>query len=131
VEKAFSTIRVDPNLSQMLEEYGMSLELGHIYFEKERERQFPDLGIPRQNDYSEQTAQVIDTEIKAILDSQYEAAKAILTKHKKALDQGAALVLKEETIDGERLKQLLPKGSRAGKNQGVTARGKTSRTTKP
>jgi len=109
----------------------MSLELGHIYFEKERERQFPDLGIPRQNDYSEQTAQVIDTEIKAILDSQYEAAKAILTKHKKALDQGAALVLKEETIDGERLKQLLPKGSRAGKNQGVTARGKTSRTTKP
>jgi len=115
----------------MVKEYGMSLELGHIYFEKERQRQFPDFGIPRQNDYSEQTAQVIDTEIKAILDSQYEVAKGILTKHKKALDQGAALVLKEETINGERLKQLLPKRSGAGKNEGVTARGKTSRTTKP
>jgi len=115
----------------MVKEYGMSLELGNIYFEKDRQKQFPDFGLPRQNDYSEQTAQVIDTEIKAILDSQYEAAKAILIKHKKVLDQGAALVLKEETIDGERLKQLLPKRSGAGKNEGVTARGKTSRTTKP
>jgi cell division protease FtsH len=115
----------------MVKEYGMSHSLGHIYFEKDRQKQFPDFGLPRHNDYSEQTAQVIDTEIKAILDSQYEAAKGILTKHKKALDQGATLVLKEETIDGERLKQLLPKRSGAGKNEGVTARGKTSRTTKP
>jgi cell division protease FtsH len=115
----------------MVKEYGMSHNLGHIYFEKDRQKQFPEFGLPRQNDYSEQTAQVIDTEIKAILDSQYEVAKGILTKHRTALDQGAALVLKEETIDGERLKQLLPKRSGAGKSEGVTARGKTSRTTKP
>jgi len=117
----------------MVKEYGMSAELGHIYFEKDRQKQFPDFGLPRYNDYSEQTAQVIDTEIKAILDSQYEVAKGILTKHKKALDQGAALVLKEETIDGERLKQLLPKSAMAENNtkKGVTARRKTSRTTKP
>jgi cell division protease FtsH len=117
----------------MVKEYGMSIELGHIYFEKDRQKQFPDFGLPRQNDYSEQTAQVIDTEIKAILDSQYEVVKGILTKHKKVLDQGAALVLKEETIDGERLKQLLPKRARPekNKNQGVMERRKTSRTTKP
>jgi len=117
----------------MVKEYGMSAELGHIYFEKDRQKQFPDFGLPRYNDYSEQTAQVIDTEIKAILDSQYEVAKGILTKHKKALDQGAALVLKEETIDGERLKQFLPKSAMAENNtkKGVTARRKTSRTTKP
>jgi len=117
----------------MVKEYGMSIELGHIYFEKDRQKQFPDFGLPRQNDYSEQTAQVIDTEIKAILDSQYEVVKGILTKHKKVLDQGAALVLKEETIDGERLKQLLPKRARPekNKNQGAMERRKTSRTTKP
>jgi len=117
----------------MVKEYGMSLELGHIYFEKERHKQFPDFGFPRPNDYSEHTAQVIDGEIKAILDSQYEVAKGILTKYRKALDQGAALVLKEETIEGERLKQLLPKRAKAEKNRngGVMGGRKTLRTTKP
>jgi len=65
------------------------------------------MGLLGARDYSEHTAQVIDREIKAILDSQYEVAKGILTKHRKVLDRGAAVVLKEETIEGERLKQLL------------------------
>jgi cell division protease FtsH len=97
----------------MVKEYGMSGQLGHIYFEKVRqEKPFPDMGLPSAKDYSEQTAQIIDQEIKAILDSQFEVAKQILTRHKKALDQGAALVLKEENIEGDRLKKLLD----AGKN---------------
>ena len=92
----------------MVKEYGMSPELGHIYFEKERPKQpFHDIGLPAAKDYSEQTAQVIDREIKAILDSQYQVAKEILTKNKKVLDEGASLVLKEENIEGDRLKKLL------------------------
>ena len=91
----------------MVKEYGMSAELGHVYFEKERQRQFPDMGLPRAKEYSEQTAQVIDEEIKAILDSQYQVAREILTKHRKVLDEGAALVLKEETVEGARLRKLL------------------------
>jgi len=91
----------------MVKEYGMSGELGHIYFEKDRQKQYLEMGLPSRNDYSEQTAQVIDHEIKAILDSQFEVAKGILVKHKKTLDKGAALVLKEENIEGERLKKLL------------------------
>jgi len=91
----------------MVKQYGMSKELGHIYFEKERQGQFANFGMPSEKDYSEQTAQVIDGEIKAILDGQYEVAKGILTKHKKVLDEGAALVLKEENIEGAKLKVLL------------------------
>ncbi len=91
----------------MVKEYGMSVELGHVYFEKERQKRFVDIGIPSAKEYSEQTAEVIDREIKAILDSQYEVAKEILTKHRKVLDAGAALVLKEENIEGDRLKKLL------------------------
>ena len=97
----------------MVKEYGMSPELGHIYFEKERQKQFPDIGLPSANDYSEQTAQVIDREIKAILDAQYEVAREILTKNKKVLDEGAALVLKEENIEGDRLKKLLEPDQKA------------------
>lgn len=91
----------------MVKEYGMSVKLGHVYFEKERQKRFIDIGIPSAKEYSEQTAEVIDREIKAILDSQYEVAKEILTKHRKVLDAGAALVLKEENIEGDRLKKLL------------------------
>ncbi len=91
----------------MVKEYGMSAELGHIYFEKKRQTTFPGMGLPSAKDYSEQTAEVIDREIKEILDSQYEVAKEILTKQKEVLDQGAALVLEEENIEGDTLKQIL------------------------
>jgi cell division protease FtsH len=91
----------------MVKEYGMSPELGHIYFEKDRQKQFLEMGLPTAKDYSEQTAQVIDREIKTILDAQYEIAKHLLTTHKKILGKGASLVLKEESIEGDRLKQLL------------------------
>jgi len=97
----------------MVKEYGMSPHLGHIYFAKERQKQFPDMGLPAAKDYSEQTAQVIDKEIKTILDSQYEVAKGILTKHKKVLEKGATLVLKEENIEGDRLKKLLSTDKKA------------------
>lgn len=100
--------RATDTARSMVKEYGMSTELGHIYFEKMRQKQpFPDMGLPSEKDYSEQTAQVIDHEIKEILDSQFEVAREILTKQKRALEKGAALVLKEENIEGERLKKLL------------------------
>jgi cell division protease FtsH len=97
----------------MVKEYGMSPELGHIYFEKDRQKQFLEMGLPTAKDYSEQTAQVIDREIKTILDAQYEVAKHLLTARKKILDKGASLVLKEESIEGDRLKQLLKAGKSA------------------
>jgi cell division protease FtsH len=100
--------RATDTARSMVKEYGMSTELGHIYFEKVRQKQpFPDMGLPSEKDYSEQTAQVIDHEIKEILDSQFEVAREILTKHKQVLEKGATLVLKEENIEGERLKKLL------------------------
>ncbi len=97
----------------MVKEYGMSAKLGHIYFEKERQRQLYDMGIASPKEYSEGTAEVIDHEIKAIIDAQYEVAKGILTKRKKVMDEGAALVLKEENIEGDRLKALLDAQERA------------------
>jgi len=97
----------------MVKEYGMSPHLGHIYFSKERQQQFLDMSLPAAKDYSEQTAQVIDKEIKAILDSQYQVAKGILAKHKKVLEKGATLVLKEENIEGDRLKKLLSADKKA------------------
>jgi len=94
----------------MVKEYGMSKELGQIYFERERQPKYLDVGLPTGNDYSEQTAKSIDEEIKKIIDAQFEVAKDILTKHKKIMDQGATLLLKEENIEGVRLKEILLAG---------------------
>lgn len=91
----------------MVKEYGMSDKLGHICFEKERQKPYLDIGLPPAKDYSEETAEVIDHEVKAILDAQYLVARQLLTKHKKVLHEGAALVLKEENIQGDQLKALL------------------------
>ena len=91
----------------MVKEYGMSKELGQIYFERERQQKFFDVGLSTGKDYSEETANVIDHEVKKIIDSQYEVAKEILGFHKKVLDEGAGLLLKEENMEGEKLKQLL------------------------
>ena len=92
----------------MVKEYGMSPQLGHIYFEKERRQQYMfDMGMTPSKDYSEKTAEVIDHEIKTIIDQQYQTAKEILNRHEKVLNEGAALVLKEENIEGDRLKKLL------------------------
>jgi len=91
----------------MVKEYGMSKELGQIYFERERRQSFLDVAASPGKDYSESTAQTIDREVKTIIDSQYQVATNILNDHKKVLDEGAALLLKEENIDGNRLKEML------------------------
>jgi cell division protease FtsH len=91
----------------MVKEYGMSKEVGQIYFERERKQSFLDMTAPSGKDYSESTAQTIDSEVKKIIDSQYEVASKTLNEHKQVLDEGAALLLKEENIEGNRLKALL------------------------
>jgi cell division protease FtsH len=91
----------------MVKEYGMSKELGPIYFEREHQPKYLDIGLPTGKDYSEQTAKTIDGEVKKIIDAQFEVAKEILTKHKKIMDQGATLLLKEENIEGSKLKEML------------------------
>lgn len=92
----------------MVKQYGMSADLGHIYFDKpQKPPAFGDWQTPSTREYSEDTAQAIDREIKAIIDGQYEVAKGLLTKYQIVLDEGAALVLKEENIAGSQLKSLL------------------------
>jgi membrane protease FtsH catalytic subunit (EC 3.4.24.-) len=91
----------------MVKEYGMSKELGQVYFNREHQPKYLDVGLPTGKDYSEQTAKTIDEEVKKIIDAQFEVAKEILTKHKKIMEQGATLLLKEENIEGARLKEML------------------------
>ena len=101
----------------MVKQYGMSDKVGNVYFEKEQQQQFMGLPQPGTASYSEETAEIIDQEIKNIIDAQYQVAKDILTQNRDVLDKGAALVLKEETIQGSQLKEMLEGVSREASNE--------------
>ena len=51
--------------------------------------------------YSEETAGVIDEEIKKIIDSAYAEARAILNEHRDKLDRVAEILVEKEKISGE------------------------------
>jgi cell division protease FtsH len=91
----------------MVKEYGMSSKVGQVYFSQEKRPLFLESGMSSTAEYSDATSEVIDEEIKTILDEQYEKALEILRGKREILDKGAAVLLEREKIDGEELKSLM------------------------
>ena len=57
--------------------------------------------INQARDFSDQTAQIIDNEIKTIVDRNYKRAKKILVDHMDSLHALAKALLEYETLDGK------------------------------
>ena len=93
----------------MVKEYGMSEELGPITYEKERRSLFlePMLLPPSGKDYSEETAQVIDREIKKLIEEAYVRTKLLLKEHRDQLERLATALLEKEVLEGDEVKKLL------------------------
>jgi cell division protease FtsH len=96
----------------MVKEYGMSDSLGQVYLAHDRRSQFMDMGMGMDNrgDYSESTAQAIDSEIQQIISSQYKVALGILKERRDTLVKGAQLLLEKEKIDHDEIKALMIEG---------------------
>ena len=90
----------------MVKEYGMSRNLGQIYFAHDKQGQFLLPTQDRGGDYSEMTAHLIDKEIRQIIDEQYERALEILRVTRELLNETAVSLLQSETIEGTELKKL-------------------------
>ncbi len=90
----------------MIKEYGMSDRLGQVYFSHEKRQQFLDMGVQETADYSNATAEAIDQEISEIIAREYGRAVEILKSRRSLLEQGAALLLEKEKIEGSELKAL-------------------------
>ncbi len=91
----------------MVREYGMSKEVGQVYFSREKRPLFLETAMPGGSEYSEATAEIIDKEVKEILSEQYDRALGILRGRRSVLDRGSAVLLEKEKIDGEQLKALM------------------------
>ncbi|MCI9063243.1 MAG: ATP-dependent metallopeptidase FtsH/Yme1/Tma family protein [Clostridia bacterium] len=81
--------------------YGMSDKLGTIMFGGDQGEVFLGRDLAQTKTYSEETANVIDEEIKAIIDNAYYTAKQILSKNIDKLHIVAGILLEKEKIDGE------------------------------
>ena len=97
--------KVTKQARAMVTIYGLNPKLGNItYYDSsgQNEYQF-------EKPYSEKTAQLIDEEISAIIESQYERAKQILRDHRDKLSALAEELLKHEVIFKENLELIFGK----------------------
>ncbi len=100
--------RVTNIARDMVKEYGMSDRLGPISYEKERRPLFIGApGVSGGREYSEETAQAIDEEVKKIIEGTYERVRTILQDQRNMLDKLAKLLLEKEVVEGDELRDLL------------------------
>ncbi len=92
---------------KMVRSWGMSEKLGPISYAKGDEQVFLGREIAQRRDYSEKTAQKIDTEISTLINIAYEKARKILKENRDILDRLAELLLEKETIMGADLDELI------------------------
>ena len=90
----------------MVKEYGMSGNLGQVYFAHKKQSQFLNPNQEGSGDYSAMTAHLTDKEIRQIIDEQYERALKILRSKRKILNQAAENLIESETIQGDALHAL-------------------------
>jgi cell division protease FtsH len=92
---------------KMICEWGMSEKLGPLTFGKNEEHIFLGREVARAKDYSEDTALMIDSEIKRIVLEAASRAKQILQENIEKLHALARALLERETLDGEEIARIL------------------------
>ena len=90
----------------MVTKYGMSERIGTITLGSNQEEVFLGRDFAAQKEYSEETAAIIDEEVKSIIDFAYRKAAEILQAHMDKLTAVANVLLEKEKIDGEEFDQI-------------------------
>ncbi len=91
---------------RMVCEWGMSDVLGPMTFGQKEQSIFLGREIAQHRDYSEQTAQTIDREIRDIVERNYRRAREILSTQLNVLHDVAKALLEYETLTGEEVERI-------------------------
>ena len=92
---------------RMVCEFGMSERLGNLTYGRRERQMFLGRDLFEERNYSEQTAVLIDEEIRKVVDACYERARGVLKDHREQLDRLATTLLEREVLDGEDVKRLV------------------------
>ncbi len=90
----------------MVTKYGMSDRVGAIMLGSGQEEVFLGRDFGHAKEYSEETASVIDEEVKKIIDKAYNTALELLRTHIDKLHAVAGVLLEKEKIDGEEFDEI-------------------------
>src|ERR671918_456811 len=98
----------------MVTQFGMSERLGLVALEGQRTPLF--LPVPTQGgrEYSEETARIVDEEIKKLLSEAHAKVRECLRSHREALEELAKLLLEKEVVDRPQLQAILKKRNADG-----------------
>lgn len=124
-EKATSIART------MVTKYGMSAKVGSISLGSGNAEPFLGRELATNRDWSNEMAQVVDTEVRAILDQAMDEAYKALTSNRNVLDQLAKELLEKETLNQDQVAEIfkkvrkLPKRStwRSSTKRAISAKG--------
>ena len=100
IEKATSIAR------KMVTEYGMSSTVGSVKLGAASGEMFLGRDMGHQRDYSEQMAEHVDKEIRALIDNAHTEAWKVLNSNRKVLDRLATELLEKETLDHNQLAEI-------------------------
>ncbi len=92
---------------KMVTEWGMSDVLGPLSFGSKDEQVFLGKEIAQSRDFSEQTAQTIDREIRNIIDRNYTKARNLISENLDRLQALSDALLEYETLSGKEVDQIL------------------------
>jgi cell division protease FtsH len=92
---------------RMVGTWGMSPELGPVYFGLGEEHPFLGRVMATERPYGDETASAIDRAVQALIESAHQRATLLLQQHRTELDRLAAALLTEETLAGSEIASLL------------------------
>ena len=92
---------------RMVKECGMSERLGPVTFGRRQHLIFLGRDIGEQKNYSEKVGELIDEEIRRLVDEGHTRALGILGDHRDTLDHLATELLRIETLDAPALEEIL------------------------
>jgi cell division protease FtsH len=95
----------------MVTRWGMSDALGPLQYADADEEVFLGYSVNRQRQMANETAQLIDKEIRRIVEEGYERAKSLLSDHRDELETLAKALLEYETLSGDEIKTILDGGT--------------------
>jgi len=99
--------KVSDRARYMVTQFGMSEKLGHLTYGKKHNNIFLGRDIHEEKNYSDETAMIIDQEVKCIVDECYATAKKRLLAHKDKLKLLADTLLEKEVMDDKEVRKLL------------------------
>ena len=101
IERATETAR------KMVCEWGMSEKMGPLTYGSKEEQVFLGRDFNAQKNFSDETAKLIDLEVKALVMGGYNTAVDLLTKNREALERLSLALLEHETLDLKEISEII------------------------